>query len=64
MHELIRRLFEVAARGLDAYDTRKQLWRIGVHPMMQFYDAKIPWYRANIWFDLNNGSYYLANLDR
>ena len=37
----------------DAYDTRKQLWRIGVHPMIQFYDAKVPWYRANIWYDLN-----------
>ena len=42
----------------DAYDTRKQLWRIGVHPMIQFYDAKMPWYRANIWHDLNSGSYY------
>ena len=42
----------------DAYDTRKQLWRIGVHPMMQFYDAKVPWYRANTWYDLNNASYY------
>ena len=39
----------------DAYDTRKQLWRVGVHPMIQFYDAKVPWYRANIWYDLNNG---------
>ncbi len=47
----------------DAYDTRKQLWRIGVHPMIQFYDVKIPWYRANIWYDLNNGGYYLAGLD-
>ena len=47
----------------DAYDTRKQLWRIGVHAMMQFYDAKIPWYRAHTWYDLNSGGYYLANLD-
>ena len=47
----------------DAYDTRKQLWRIGVHPMIQFYDAKVPWYRANIWYDLNSSSYYLAGLD-
>jgi hypothetical protein len=47
----------------DAYDTRKQLWRVSIHPMIQFYDAKVPWYRANIWHDLNNRSYLLANLD-
>jgi hypothetical protein len=47
----------------DAYDTRKELWRVGIHPMMQFYDARVPWHRANIWHDLNNGSYLLSNLD-
>ncbi|MCK7581606.1 MAG: DUF1329 domain-containing protein [Chromatiales bacterium] len=31
--------------------------------MIQFYDAKVPWYRANIWHDLNNGGYLLADLD-
>jgi hypothetical protein len=24
----------------DAYDTRKQLWRVSLHPIMQFYDAR------------------------
>jgi len=47
----------------DAYDTRKQLWRIGVHPVMQFYDVKIPYFRANVWHDLNSGAYYAAGLD-
>jgi len=47
----------------DAYDTRKQLWRIGVHPLMQFYDVKIPYYRANLWHDLNSSAYYAAGLD-
>jgi Protein of unknown function (DUF1329) len=47
----------------DAYDSRKQLWRVSIHPLIQFYDAKVPWYRANIWHDLNNGSYLLSNLD-
>jgi hypothetical protein len=47
----------------DAYDTRKQLWRVSIHPIMQFYDAKVPWFRANIWHDLTNGAYLLANLD-
>ena len=46
----------------DAYDTRKQLWRIGVHPMVQYYDAKVPWYAANIWHDLTNGNYYVSAL--
>jgi hypothetical protein len=47
----------------DAYDTRKNLWRVAIHPMIQFYDAKVPWYRANIWHDLNNQSYLLSLLD-
>ena len=47
----------------DAYDTRKQLWRVAVHPMIEFYDAKVPWYRANIFHDLSNGNYLLSLLD-
>jgi len=47
----------------DAYDTRKQLWRVSVHPLIQFYDAKVPWYRANIWHDLSNSSYLFSLLD-
>jgi hypothetical protein len=47
----------------DAYDTRKQLWRVSIHPMIQFYDAKVPWYRSNIWHDLSNGSYLFSLLD-
>jgi len=47
----------------DAYDTRKQLWRVSMFPLIQFYDAKVPWYRANIWHDLNNGGYLFSNVD-
>ena len=47
----------------DAYDSRKQLWRVSVHPLIQFYDAKVPWYRANIWHDLSNSSYLFSLLD-
>ncbi|WP_447791912.1 DUF1329 domain-containing protein [Pseudomonas farris] len=47
----------------DAYDTRGQLWRVGVHPLIQFYDAGVPWYRATIWHDLTNGNYLAAGLD-
>lgn len=50
-------------QGGHAYDSRKQLWRVSIHPLIQFNDAKVPWYRANIWHDLNNGSYPLSNLD-
>jgi hypothetical protein len=47
----------------DAYDTRKQLWRVSIHPLIQFYDAKVPWYRSNIWHDLSNGNYLFSLLD-
>ena len=47
----------------DAYETRKQLWRVGIHPLIQFYDAKVPWYRSNIWHDLSNSSYLFSLLD-
>jgi len=47
----------------DAYDGQGQLWRVGIHPMIQFYDALTPWYRANIWHDLSNGNYLLSTLD-
>jgi hypothetical protein len=47
----------------DAYDTRKQLWRVSMFPLIQFYDVKVPWYRANIWHDLSNSSYLFSNID-
>ena len=46
----------------DAYDTRGALWRVGVGPMVQYYDAKVPFYGANIWHDLNNGAYLVSLL--
>ncbi|MDI9245349.1 DUF1329 domain-containing protein [Marinobacter sp. CHS3-4] len=46
----------------DAYDTRGDLWRVGVHGLVQFYDAQVPWYRFNLWHDLNNGAYMVSNL--
>lgn len=47
----------------DAYDGQGQLWRVGVHGTMQFYDAMAPWYRVNIWHDLTNGNYLVSTLD-
>jgi hypothetical protein len=46
----------------DAYDTRGDLWRVGIAPMMQFYDAKVPFYRANVWHDLISGAYLVSLL--
>lgn len=46
----------------DAYDARGSLWRVGVHPVVQFYDYGVMWYAANIWHDLSNGGYLAASL--
>ena len=47
----------------EAYDSRGQLWRVGLHSLVQYYDAVVPWYRFELWFDLTNGSYVLTGLD-
>ncbi len=47
----------------DSYDSRGDLWRVGVHGLVQYYDALVPWYRVSIWHDLSNGAYLLGSLD-
>jgi hypothetical protein len=47
----------------DAYDTRGDLWRIGVHGFRQNYDALVPWHGIEIWHDLSNGNYLATHLD-
>jgi hypothetical protein len=47
----------------EAYDSRGKLWRVGLHSLVQYYDALVPWYRFELWFDLTNGSYVLTGLD-
>ena len=47
----------------EAYDSRGQLWRVGLHSLVQYYDALVPWYRFELWFDLSNDSYVLTGLD-
>jgi hypothetical protein len=47
----------------DAYDSRGNLWRVGVHPFVQYYDAGVPSARANIWHDLTNSAYLMSGLD-
>ena len=47
----------------EAWDARGQLWRVGLHSLVEFYDATVPWYRFELWFDLTNDSYVLTGLD-
>lgn len=47
----------------NAYDSRGQLWRVGTHGLVQFYDAMVPWYRFETWNDLSNGAYVVTGLD-
>lgn len=47
----------------DAYDSHGELWRTGIHGLVQFYDAQVPWYRFELWQDLNSGAYVLTGLD-
>jgi hypothetical protein len=46
----------------DSYDTRGNLWRVGIHGAMQYYDASVPWTGYNSWHDLTNGSYLVSGL--
>ena len=47
----------------DAYDTRGNLWRVGIHGNMQYYDAGVSWTRYNAWHDLTSGAYLMSGLD-
>lgn len=47
----------------DSYDTKGNLWRVGLHPLIQYYDAGVMQSRYNSWHDLTNGGYLLAGLD-
>jgi hypothetical protein len=46
----------------DAYDSRGQLWRAGLYPLVQYYDAQVPWYSVSVWHDLNSGNYMVSGL--
>ena len=47
----------------DSYDTKGNLWRVGIHPPIQYYDAGVMQSRYNAWHDLTNGAYLLSGLD-
>ncbi len=52
-----------AILGEDSYDTRGNLWRVGVHGLIQAYDKLVPWPNVLIWHDLTNGNYLVTHLD-
>ncbi len=47
----------------DCYDTRGDIWRVGLHGFVQIYDQGVPWYSIQMWHDLNNGSVLISHLD-
>jgi len=66
-HVYARRTFYIdedswSVLATDAYDSRGELWRVGIHPLVQYYDAKFPWYSVSIWHDLNSGNYMVSGL--
>ncbi|MAG64581.1 MAG: outer membrane lipoprotein-sorting protein [Pseudomonadales bacterium] len=46
----------------DVYDSRGELWRVALHPIIQYYDANFPWYAASLWHDLLSGAYLVSGL--
>jgi len=48
---------------IDHYDGRGELWRVGEAHSLQFYDAVIPWYAAEVFYDLLAGRYLVLGLD-
>ena len=47
----------------DAYDSRDNLWRAYVNPLMQFYNAEVMMQRAFIAHDLISGAFIASQLD-
>ena len=52
-----------AILGEDSYDVRGNLWRIGIHGLIQAYDKLVPWPNILMWHDLTNGNYLVTHLD-
>ena len=47
----------------DSYDTRGNLWRVGIHGLRHNYDALVPGSNVQVWHDLSNGNYLVTHLD-
>ena len=47
----------------EAHSARGDLWRVALHPLVQYYDVHLPWYRVSIYHDLDSGAYLVGGLD-
>lgn len=47
----------------EAHSVRGDLWRVALHPLVQYYDVRLPWYRVSIYHDLDSGAYLVGGLD-
>ena len=47
----------------DTYSTRGDLWRVGLHGLIQQKEENFPWYRVHIHHDLNNNLCFVSGLD-
>lgn len=42
---------------------RGDLWRVALHPPVQYYDVRVPGYRLSIYHDLDSRAYLVGGLD-
>jgi len=47
----------------EAHSMRGDLWRVALHPLVQYYDVPLPGYRLSIYHDLDSGAYLVGGLD-
>ncbi len=47
----------------ESYDSRGNLWRVNLNPLIQLYDVPLMIQRAYLVHDLSNGSYIVSELD-
>lgn len=47
----------------ESYDSKGDIWRVGIHSIMQLYDIGVPGYRFEYWQDLHDSSYVVTGLD-
>jgi len=47
----------------EAHSIRGDLWRVALHPLVQYYDVRLPGYRLSIYHDLDSGAYLVGGLD-
>lgn len=51
------------AAVIDHYDGRGNLWRVAEAHARHFYDVQVPWYTAEVLYDLQSGRYLVLGLN-